>query len=194
MKYKKALVFVVIIFFSFSHLAYAADDETTEDENRESQLLYAVIYDHILHKSNLGAEWANWIAQSILILSYKWGVHPLLVTALFSHESSFRPDATSPVGAVGIAQIMPSTAAGMGLNPYDPAQNIEGGIAYLAQQIRTFSTAGEWAVSYAIAAYNAGPQAVKDHGGIPPYTETINHINRIAAIYQSLVDTYNANL
>ena len=188
------LFFVFFAMFSSAPMLAAAETKGPVYDNQEVNLLYSVIYHHVSQKSKLGPEWSNWIAHSILFLSEKWGVHPFLATALMSHESSFRPDAVSPVGALGISQIMPGTAAAMGIDPYDPAQNLEGGIAYLAQQINAFANAGEWSVSYAIAAYNAGPNAIRQYGGIPPYSETINHLNQIAKIYQELIDTYNSNL
>lgn len=195
MRFKKTTVYLLLfVELLFAPSSAMAATEKQAYNNQEVQLLYSVIYSHVAQKSKLGTEWSNWIAHSILFFSEKWGVHPLLVTALMSHESDFRPDAESPVGALGISQIMPGTASAMGIDPYDPAQNLEGGIAYFAQQINAFANSGEWSVSYAIAAYNAGPNAIRKYGGIPPYSETINHLNQIAKIYQDLIDTYNSNL
>lgn len=164
------------------------------DSDPETLRTYNVLYNHIARVSKLGPEWADYLAHSVLVLGAKWGVHPFLITSLFTQESRFRPDAVSPVGAIGIAQLMPGTANALGVDPYDPAQNLEGGVHYLAQQLNNFAGSGEWSASYAIAAYNAGPNAIQKYGGIPPYDETINHVNKIAAIYQELVDEYNANL
>lgn len=89
--------------------------------------------------------------------------------------------AVSPKGAIGLAQLMPSTARMLGVDPWDPVQNIEGGARYLAAQYRRF---GSWRL--ALAAYNAGPEAVTRHGGVPPYRETRTYI---AQIYRSEEET-----
>ncbi|MBQ5758835.1 MAG: lytic transglycosylase domain-containing protein, partial [Schwartzia sp.] len=86
----------------------------------------------------------------------------------------------SPAGAVGIMQLMPETAAYLGVNPYDAASNIEGGAKLLGSQLRQYD--GD--VAKALAAYNAGPGAVEQYGGIPPYTETRNYIQRVMDIYR----------
>ena len=78
------------------------------------------------------------------------------------------------------AAAMPDTAAALGVNPYDEKQNIEGGAHYLKQMLDTFG--GD--MKKAIAAYNAGPQAVKDYGGVPPYAETQNYVNKVLDLYQ----------
>ncbi len=97
-----------------------------------------------------------------------------LFLRLVQQESGWNAGAVSDAGAIGLAQLMPETAALLGVNPTDPAQNLEGGARYLAMQYRTF---GSWRL--ALAAYNAGPQAVEKHGGIPPYDETRNYVRVI---------------
>lgn len=89
-------------------------------------------------------------------------------------ESSWNPTATSNKGAQGYGQLMPATAAELGVDPNDPYQNIEGSARYLAQQYGRF---GEWPL--ALAAYNAGPGAVEKYGGIPPFAETQNYVAKI---------------
>src|SRR6056297_4156884 len=97
-----------------------------------------------------------------------------LFLRLVQRESGWRADAVSHKGAIGLAQLMPETARMLGVNPRDPRQNLEGGARYLAQQYRTF---GSWRL--ALAAYNAGPQAVRKHGGVPPFRETRNYVRAI---------------
>lgn len=110
----------------------------------------------------------------------RYQVDPRLVAAVAQTESGGNQEAVSPAGAVGVMQLMPETAAGLGVNPYDKRQNIEGGTKYLRQMMDTFG--GD--VQKAVAAYNAGPQAVKEYNGIPPYRETQDYVNKVLDIYR----------
>ena len=100
-----------------------------------------------------------------------------LVRALIQAESAFNPRAVSPKGAMGLMQLMPATAAEHGvLDPFNPAENIRAGVRYLKQLLVSY----EGRVELALAAYNAGPGAVKKYGGkVPPYRETQNYVARI---------------
>ncbi|MGY3436916.1 MULTISPECIES: lytic transglycosylase domain-containing protein [unclassified Marinovum] len=102
------------------------------------------------------------------------GVPEDLFLRLVQQESGWNPNAESHKGAYGLAQLMPGTARVLGVNRKDPAQNLEGGAKYLKQQYKTF---GSWRL--ALAAYNAGPGAVKKYGGVPPYKETKNYVKVI---------------
>jgi hypothetical protein len=97
-----------------------------------------------------------------------------LFLRMIGAESSWNPSAVSPKGATGLGQLMPATAAELGVDPNDPFQNIEGSARYLAQQYDTF---GSWPL--ALAAYNAGPGNVRKHGGIPPFAETQAYVPKI---------------
>lgn len=102
------------------------------------------------------------------------GVPEDLFLRLVTQESGWNPNAVSSAGAIGLAQLMPATARVLGVNPRDPGQNLDGGARYLAQQFRSFGT---WRL--ALAAYNAGPEAVERYDGIPPYRETRNYVRAI---------------
>jgi soluble lytic murein transglycosylase-like protein len=99
------------------------------------------------------------------------GIPSDLFLRLVNQESRWQLDALSTAGAIGLTQLMPSTAAYLGVDPQDPIQNLEGGARYLAMQYARFGT---WEL--ALAAYNAGPGAVERYGGIPPYRETQNYV------------------
>ena len=110
----------------------------------------------------------------------KYGVDPKLVSAVAEVESGFQQGAVSATGAVGVMQLMPETAESLGVNPYDAAQNINGGALYLKQMLDTFD--GD--VRKAVAAYNAGPEAVKEYGGVPPYSETQQYVSSVLDLYR----------
>ena len=106
------------------------------------------------------------------------GVDPALLAGLVRQESNFNAAAVSPAGARGLTQLMPATAAGLGVaNPSDPVQALEGGARYLRRQLDAFG--GD--VTKALAAYNAGPGAVKRYGGVPPYAETQAYVQKVQA-------------
>lgn len=107
----------------------------------------------------------------------RYAVRPQLVRSIIQIESAFDSDARSGKGAMGLMQLMPATAADLGItDPFDPAQNIRGGVSYLRQQLDRFGGNEE----LALAAYNADPEAVARHGNrVPPYQETLDYVHRI---------------
>ncbi len=107
-------------------------------------------------------------------------VDPALIKAIIANESGFNAHATSNVGAQGLMQLMPGTAAGLGVtDAYDPSQNVAGGTKYIKGLLDHFN--GD--VRLAVAAYNAGPGAVEKYGGVPPYAETQNYVQNVLSSY-----------
>lgn len=106
----------------------------------------------------------------------KYGLPSGLLSAVAKQESGYDATAKSPAGARGLMQFMPATAAGMGIDPMDPVQAIDGAGRLLASHLKTFGS-----IDLALAAYNAGPGNVRKYGGIPPFAETQNYVKKITA-------------
>lgn len=121
-----------------------------------------------------GSEYEGMIAQA----AERNGIEPAILYGLIEQESGFDPTAQSSAGAMGLTQLMPGTASSLGVsNPYDAAESIEGGARYLAKLTSEFSGS----TTDALAAYNAGPAAVSQYGGVPPYPETESYVSRVMA-------------
>ena len=117
-----------------------------------------------------GVPYANLFTQA----ASRHGVDASLLAAMASQESGFNASAVSPAGAQGLMQFMPSTAAGLGVNPLDPSSAIDGAALYMSSLTQQFGS-----TDLALAAYNAGPGTVSKYGGIPPYSETQNYVRAV---------------
>lgn len=123
--------------------------------------------------------------QPIALAALHFGIDPALVRAVIHAESGFNPGAKSARGALGLMQLMPSTARELGVaDARNPSLNIRGGTQYLAGLLARFKND----ISLAAAAYNAGPQAVEKHAGIPPYAETLVYVQRVKILHQRYKD------
>ena len=166
-----------LIFLSFNSTTVKAQEIPTE-------VVDNLIVNYIQERnSQLDYNTVKYISNCIIYYSYVNEIDPLIVTALICTESNFDPYACSSAGAKGLGQLTSLTAQSLGVSePYDIRENIAGSCKYLKEQINSFCSY-EQPIETALASYNAGPTTVRNYGGIPPYSETINYVNRIKNIY-----------
>lgn len=149
------------------------------EENKIDEIKEAV---ELKSKIDLKAQKAD-IDELIETFSEKYDIDGDFIKAIIKQESGFNAKATSKKGAMGLMQLMPKTAESLGvIDAYNPSQNIEGGVKYLKGLLEKYDNNKE----LALAAYNAGPGAVKKYGGIPPYKETQNYVNAIMGTYNKV--------
>lgn len=130
------------------------------------------------------------IAQGIIGFSLKYGVDARLIVAILIIESGFNPNATSRAGAMGLGQLMPATAKGLGITqPYDSIENLYGTVRTIRGHLERYHKQtgdGFEALILSLAAYNAGSGAVRRHGGVPPYAETQAYVRKVSEVYYKL--------
>jgi soluble lytic murein transglycosylase-like protein len=145
---------------------------TVNQKSGSSEILKNV--DPVRIRSNPVLSFGEELDAIISEKSREHGVDERLIRAVIDTESRGKADAVSPKGAVGLMQLMPSTAKRLGVNPENPEENVDGGIRYLKDMAGKFDSLDE-----VLAAYNAGPGAVKRYNGVPPYQETQDYVRKV---------------
>jgi soluble lytic murein transglycosylase-like protein len=167
-------------FFGFAALgpAIPASAETTMVDTYARALHY---FNPSLDRRDAGV-----LASTAILRADVEGLDARLLVALIAVESSWNPTAVSTAGARGLGQLMPSTAAGLGVDADDPQANIAAAARYLRSLIDRFRNRGPFRYPLALAAYNAGPGAVARYGGVPPYAETRAYVSRVLRLWRRL--------
>ncbi len=141
--------------------------------------VYLVFRDILRRFSDIGDKEILRLAEKH---SIQYGLDPRLVQAVIEVESGYKAEAVSHAGAEGVMQIMPGTQVDLGVTrPFDPDDNIRGGVKYLRMMLNRFGS-----LELALAAYNAGPGQVEKHGGVPPFQETENYVKLVMGRYERL--------
>jgi len=185
---KKFLIIIalpLILVFAYAPLcladfyAYTDSSGRMHISNAPKSASYVMIMRETREKKAVTADKAS-IERIIAVKSEKYGVDPALVKALIKAESDFKNTAVSEDGARGLMQLMPATAREMGVaDSSDPAQNIDGGVRYLSRLLTMFGSD----TGLALAAYNAGENAVIRYGAIPPFSETKDYVKKVLRYY-----------
>jgi soluble lytic murein transglycosylase-like protein len=141
-------------------------------------------YARVLRKINpqMPAWQSQSLAKHLLINANRWKIDANMLVALVTVESAWHTHARSWAGAIGLGQLMPGTAAKLGVNPHDPYQNLQGAARYLYGLLERFRGKPQ----LAFAAYNAGPKAVEEFGGIPPYAETQHYVVKVTSAWKKI--------
>ncbi|WP_053960254.1 lytic transglycosylase domain-containing protein [Sulfobacillus thermosulfidooxidans] len=178
-----------LLFWALETLLFNEFQPSSSNSNSPFQNLLSDITNQVLPPSpqaNLsGANNSAGIDQAIQQAALSTGLSPALLKAVAMVESSLNPAAISSAGAIGVMQLMPQTAESLGVNPYNAEQNILGGAEYLKSLLDNFH--GD--LTLALAAYNAGPGAVDHFGGIPPYQQTQDYVQKVLSAYQALASS-----
>lgn len=145
------------------------------------------VYAKVLRKINphMPAWQSQSLAMHLLINANRWKIDANMLVALVTVESAWHTHARSWAGAIGLGQLMPGTAAHLHVNPRDPYQNLQGAARYLYGLLARFHGKPD-SYALAFAAYNAGPKAVEEFGGIPPFAETENYVVKVTSTWQKI--------
>lgn len=145
------------------------------------------VYSRVLRKINpqMPAWQSQSLAKHLLINADRWKIDANMLVALVTVESAWHTHARSWAGAIGLGQLMPGTAANLHVNPRDPYQNLQGAARYLYGLLTRFHGKPD-RYALAFAAYNAGPKAVEEFGGIPPYAETQHYVVKVTSTWRKI--------
>jgi soluble lytic murein transglycosylase-like protein len=160
------------------HVTSAYGAQSTDQNMSVSERIAALAY-AANHQLTIGQ--ARWIGQAVVAAAHREGIDPWLLASVLYVESRFNHQSVSGAGAMGLGQLMPQTAAAAGVDPRDPWQNILGSAEVLRWNYLEFRS---WPL--ALAAYNAGGDAVHRHGGIPPYAETQWYVRAVLRTYETV--------
>ena len=188
----ESLVISVLRYDGRGQLIVPARPEPVEEGTRESKRAAPVVD---VSYSTKGIAAPRDVLPSIRLIASRYQDHPALARlelspaewaaffqAMIKVESNYTQGAVSHAGALGLAQLMPGTATYLGVDPADPIENLDGGARYLLEQMAAFGS-----LELALAAYNAGPEAVRKYDGVPPYAETQSHIVKVMAVYDRIL-------
>jgi soluble lytic murein transglycosylase-like protein len=162
---------------------FARAEEHTVAATPSSIAAYATVLHSV--NPNLPQWQSRELARHLLVNAKRWQVSPNILAAIVTVESAWRTHAVSSTGALGLGQLMPGTAAGLGVNPRDSNENLSGAAHYLSGLLHEFASKPNH-YELAFAAYNAGPKAVVRYGGIPPYYETQHYVVKVLNAWHAL--------
>lgn len=152
-------------------------------QNSTTIAVYATVLRH--YNPQLPGWQSQALARHLLATAERWKLDANMLAAIVTVESSWHTHALSSAGAIGLGQLMPGTAATLGVNPHDPASNLSGAARYLSGLMQTFgSNPNRYELVF--AAYNAGPKAVQRFGGIPPFEETQRYVVKVLRTWHHL--------